>query len=1002
MESLFNAVSEIIEGVGAIFSTKGNIFVDVETVDSSPDANPNNEGFLVRPNGTLVSLIEIRGSRVLVGPDEAQNFFSQIFEVAQSILSRPGYTMQVVFRRDTDTSMRDIGLALAPARKTAERLGVDMQWVLDGRQKSLSGWCSSEYCWIAISTDYGIFPKVEAKRAAKERTDLILKEPYGRGSQMMAGVASSLRASHQAVINSLISQLDNAKIVANLMPAHDAVRVFRREIDPEATAEGWRALLPGDPLPLRKKEANGPKDFSNILYPRIKDQVMPRPASAPINNRWVEIGDRVYAPLVMSAAPQDPARFQSLLGNVIGNSNIPFRISFMLTPNGQDEYGLKSTIASILHFTSNANKQFNRAFDKIKAEVLGGKVYVGLRVTACTWAKAGDIETLRRRSEYLQKAIQSWGLADTRDVVGDPLLGVMSTIPAITLANPAPLTIAPLREVVNMLPLDRPTSLWRDGALLLRTPDGRLLPYQPGSSLQTAWVTLGFAAMGKGKSVALNALNLAMALSPGVERFPLIAILDIGASSSGLISLLKYSLPEHRRDEVNYIKMKMKAEYAINPFDTPPGLRRPLAEHRTMLANFLTTLCTPDGERLAPDGISGIAQTVIDLVFDDIQPDRNPKRYDPKQAPAIHQRLIDLGLINKIDSVTSWFEVSDMLFEHGDLVMWRKAHVFAMPMLLDVARLVTTESITNLYRGIAPNGERLPDYFWGKINEAIGKYPILSMPSQFDIGNGRIVALDLAEVCPQGSPAADAQTGIMYMLGRYVLAQRFYADADSASEFPPLYQAYYRKELAAIKAEPKVLSMDEFHRTAGVEGVRAQVVRDIREGRKYNVQIALFSQSIDDFDPIMVKLSSTRFVMGAETPEDAQEIADRFGLSKSAAHIIYNRIQKPDSRGSGIYLSTRTSKGDGEFFSFLTLGPMEMWAFDTTAQNRSIRDGLYERVGVRRAIMGLVKRFPKGSAVEEIERRKLAMGVYGDDESTEAGLVENIITEILEIIGREF
>jgi intracellular multiplication protein IcmB len=1001
MDSLFNAVSELIEGVGAIFSTNGNSFIDIETVDSSPDPGHSSEGFLVRPNGTLVSLIEVRGSRALVGPSESAEFFSEVFDAAQALLSRPGYTMQIVFRRDTDTSMRDIGRALAPARVTSDRLGADMQWVLDARQKSLSGWCSSEYCWIAISTGYGIFPKVEAKRAAKERADLILKEPFGRGAQMMAGVANSLRASHQAAVNGLLSQLDNAKIVANLLPAHDALHVFRREIDPEATADNWRALLPGDPIPVRMKESKGSKDFSNVLYPRIKDQVMPRPASAPINNRWVEIGDRIYAPVVMSTAPQDPSRFQVLLGNTIGNSNIPFRISFMLTPNGEDEYGLKSTVSSILHFTSNANKQFNKAIDTIKARVLKGETFVGFRVSACTWARAGDEETLRRRSEYLQKAIQSWGMADTRDVVGDPLLGVMSTIPAITLANPAPITIAPLAEVVSMFPLDRPTSLWRDGALLLRTPDGRLLPYQPGSSLQTSWVTLGFAAMGKGKSVLLNALNLAMSLSPGIERLPLIAILDIGISSSGLISLLKYSLPEHRRDEVNYIRMKMKAEYAVNPCDTPPGLRRPLAEHRTMLANFLTTLCTPDGERHAPDGISGIAQTVIDLVYDDIQPDRNPKRYDPKQAPAIHKRLIDLGLLNKIDAVTSWFEVADMLFEHGDLVMWRKAHVFAMPMLLDVARLVTTESITNLYRGVAPNGERLPDYFWGKINEAIGKYPILSLPTQFDIGNGRIVALDLEEVCPQGSAAADAQTGIMYMLGRYILAQRFYASVGSADEFPPLYRDHYRKEYAALAAEPKVLSMDEFHRTAGVEGTRAQIVRDIREGRKYNVQIALFSQSIHDFDPIMVSLSSTRFVMGAETPEDARLIAERFGLSKSAANIIYGRIQKPDSRGSGVYLSTRTAKGDGEFFAYLTLGPMEMWAFDTTAINRSIRDTLYARVGVRRAIMGLVKRFPKGSAVEEVERRRQSMGVYGDDEASNAGLIEAIVNEVLEIIERD-
>ena len=96
--------------------------------------------------------------------------------------------------------------------------------------------------------------------------------------------------------------------------------------------------------------------------------------------------------------------------------------------------------------------------------------------------------------------------------------------------------------MVTMLPIVRPASPWDNGALLFRTPDGKPWPFQPGSSQQTTWIDLVYARPGSGKSVLSNALNLALCLSAGITRLPRIAIIDIGPSSSGLISLLKEAL----------------------------------------------------------------------------------------------------------------------------------------------------------------------------------------------------------------------------------------------------------------------------------------------------------------------------------------------------------------------------------------------------------------------------------------------------------------------------
>ena len=72
---------------------------------------------------------------------------------------------------------------------------------------------------------------------------------------------------------------------------------------------------------------------------------------------------------------------------------------------------------------------------------------------------------------------------------------------AVSGASIAPMSLAPFSNVLYMLPLFRPASAWKYGALLLRSPDGKLWPYQPGSSLQTTWIDIFYARPGSGKSV---------------------------------------------------------------------------------------------------------------------------------------------------------------------------------------------------------------------------------------------------------------------------------------------------------------------------------------------------------------------------------------------------------------------------------------------------------------------------------------------------------------------
>jgi intracellular multiplication protein IcmB len=89
---------------------------------------------------------------------------------------------------------------------------------------------------------------------------------------------------------------------------------------------------------------------------------------------------------------------------------------------------------------------------------------VKYRICLCTWAgiREGLPEReaclrLRRRVAELSKAVQGWGTSDVSEAVGDPLLGLTATLPAMMPTSPAPVTAAPLHDAIGMIPF-RPAS----------------------------------------------------------------------------------------------------------------------------------------------------------------------------------------------------------------------------------------------------------------------------------------------------------------------------------------------------------------------------------------------------------------------------------------------------------------------------------------------------------------------------------------------------------------
>lgn len=352
---------------------------------------------------------------------------------------------------------------------------------------------------------------------------------------------------------------------------------------------------------------------------------------------------------------------------------------------------------------------------------------------------------------------------------------------------------------------------------------------------------------------------------------------------------------------------------------------------------------------------------------------------------------------------TTWWEITDALFLAGFQHQAMLAQRYAMPLLADAAAICRTQVIEDLYGQVrAPTGEPLIQAFSRMISSAVREYPILSNITKFDIGDARIVSLDLDEVAKSGGDASERQTAVMYMLARYALARHYYLTEDALGDIPEAYRDYHRKRIGEIREDAKRIVYDEFHRTSKARAVRDQVILDMREGRKWNVQIALISQSLDDFDPVMVEFGTSIFIMDAGPEQAIKRSTEIFGLSETARIALKTRVHGPREGGATFLAQFSTKYGMNTQLLTNTLGPIELWAFSTTAEDARLRNNLYQRIGPSEARRLLANLFPSGSVKSLIEKRlttlKEKQGVI--EEGSGLSIADQLMEEILEAYSR--
>lgn len=978
----FYFIDTSLQWLSTAIKSRPQHMIDIETVE-----DPNT---LVMKDGTLVSAISIEGGTKSVKYDEFVHILDTLERRFGAQMADGSHYFSFYFVSDKDGVRDEIEKVYGGVRKAEQAIGLNLKDIIQEQEDVLAKFCQKERCFILLWSNQKGLSRDEKKLAKKIRLKKNKGMPRAQRSQNLGLGSEAVLARHKAFTGQVMDDFKQLEIHTRLLDSHEYLKEVRMSIDPHETAVNWSPLVPGDKPSMRLPMTFKP-DMSDMLWPTMADQLFPR-SSNQLDHSTVQIGDLAYAPVTVSLMPKKPEPFGNLFAK-LNAEGIPWRMNALVRNDGMSILGMKELAAGFMQYLPGAPE--NRYIIDVKKDLAAyrdaGETIAQYQLSFATWAPAGNPDLLEERRSKLARIVTSWGECQVAPAEGDPLESTMSSTPGAVLGSIGVAAAAPLYETIKMAPISRQGSPWQRGSQPFRTEDGKILPYQPYSKQQAAWTTLIFGPMGTGKSMFMNNCNLSLILNEDNTELPFISIIDIGPSSRGLISLLRGALPKEKQHWAMYERLKNTEEYAINPLDTRLGLRFPLSTQEAYLNSLLCYLATPKAAGSTfPDGTDGMVTQLIKLAYEKYADRKTQKRYRERVEPVLDKKLKEMGF--EIENGTPrWWDVVDFFYKNEMPHEASLAQRYAVPTIPDLANMCKDSRITAIYEktSVKETGETVPDYVFRKLTEVQSEFPILTLPTKFDLGEARVVSLDLDEVTKGNGDSDKYRTGLMYMIAYYVQTNHFFTGPEHITEmagevgtFNVNYRPYHEEFVKSIKRLPKRFCIDEKHRIKGLTQVENQLDVSIREGRKWKVEIMQASQMANDFSEESVNLATNIFILGSGNKQNCKHIKEAFSLSPTMSWHLENSLRPPSSKGATLLSIIQTEEGRFEQFQMSSQGPTFLWACNSSSDDAYVRDQLYRELGEVEARSLLVKLYPAGNLNAEIERRKMSAKLEDADENS--------------------
>ncbi|EIY9855688.1 TPA: ATP-binding protein [Escherichia coli] len=927
-------------------------------------------------------------------PGTFQFFIRRLSESLSGEFRQTGHKLSVIFESDPLRGAEETERLLTPKKQACQRLHLALDDLIDEEMQKIAPYVARERVLLVVYTAFSSLPP-EERRAEIKRQNETTQLPEARFGQLpLYAMFEGLKMRHDAFIDKLAADIadNNDGVLLRMMDAHETGQVIRDEIERNSTSTAWQPLLPGDRvLPHGRLREN---DISACLAPHLNFQYCN--SNVETDGEAVRVDDIWHGQLAMTLAPQRPQTFPELFRTL--PRQLPWRLRIDLMPGGLHQLGRKMSLLMFLAIFPSLRPQYESVkwlLDRDRIDPV-----MVMSITASTWHR--DKSRMQRNLTLLKKSLQGWGITDVTGIFGDPIRAWVSTLPAVSSYSGPNLLFAPLTEALRFLPLQRPCSPWEKGNFVVITPDGKPFVIQLASSLQEKHTEMIFGSPGSGKSVLANSIQLAMLANSNTD-LPFMAFIDKGFTAQGVYELIRDALPPEQRHKVLSIVLQNDDHHCRNPMDIQLGLKAPLSTEREYILNLLKSLCADPLTGLPPDAstCADILGRAVDMAYQEKA--ERPTRYGPGLVPDVDAALQEADIFSRHPpewwETATWYEIRDLLFDSGFVKEAAQAQAQAVPLLNDLQNELNNPVLRNEFEKVTRPGSHdlLLDYISRCLTRALTDYPMLSGRTQLVVNpETRIIVVDVNNVAGNSkTPEGKLRTGIMYQFARQLAGGNdFYLpqiQSELYASLDPRYIPLHRQRIEQLDQETKTIFMDEMHNIKGIQILWEALQTEDREQRKFGVRTVFASQYPDDVPEDMLRSANSVYLMRVR-PQDFELLEKNFSVPR----VTLNRMLKtpagpaPDGSGTTFLGIFRTQRGNVAQILRLPVGPLKLWALNSTPENRALRNLLTQKLGSAPARRLLATHFPQGSASAHIDNLK---SQSRDDDHTSA--VNKLAAELI-------
>lgn len=953
-----------------------------------PIACPQNKYALALHNGSLMSVFRVDGYMGQYFPEQFESLSESWKKFLQNTAggeSSAGFDIYWSYEYDPDgMKNKAMGYRKRMIDASAKR-GADIKDILEEEAKLYGEICAIESQHIIIVTHIDSLQKYQRKDALAARRKDMRGRLNGNDSMRLGFGLSAIEGIHETHVSKVENFLKYAQMgyAFERLNTSDALVAMRCSFDPSTAGSHWKPKLKMSDVRFRatdgvsnfalknQKEDGRVLDWTTFFPPKLKDQML-RDNVVDLGS-YAVVGDRTYAPLYVDELAVSPEPIETLL-RMCFRTRLPVRMVYSITSNSEQANYWNRLFSSIFTFASASNRQISKANKAMAAYKESGGAVFGYGISVTTWAETEvtyqscgtpvyAVGNIQKRARELETFMQQWGGQQLNNVFGCSVQAAMSASSGYMIPSSTPIAPQIELDIVAQLPIMRPARMWQaDNSIWFRTSDGVIQPYQPFSSNQNAMLTLVMGGMGYGKSNLISEHMFYFANHPEIEELPYIRGMDFGASSIGVVDMIRESLPESQKHKAVFQSFTNNGTMIKNMLDTMLCSRYPLEDHFRFLTNWLLTLCDGLVEKGVgiPDLVA-VFNAALLRAYEERDDGSNffrDYRFEVAEADPIVIDMLD-RIEFVFDEYTTNWEVVDALADWGlerndgeVLHAAKLAQRYAVPMFSDL--IVICDALSDQFQDMPDiDGKSLPRAISNALMNANAEFPCFAGITNIDVSEAPVCVFDMSEAFGRGETKYDDWLRSVYftvahrLLTEDLFVNRLLSggELESRQKNLKISDAILNYHLDFLSRQDQMLKLywaDEVHRVGKVRGAFSIIDSMTFEGRKYKVGIMLGTQIPKYFPPSMLELATSIFIFGAsQSPKNADSIRDIFALTADEREAVLNITKPSKEKGAEVFCIHKTSEGEQKLKLHFQMGGIKAWGYATEAEERGLRGLLY-------------------------------------------------------------